>query len=176
MDLRAYTDGSCKPNPGAGGWAWVYHSVKNPSLVFCDSGGESKKTTNNRMEMMALIQLLQSLHSLTFRKVNIYLDTQYVLKSLLSNGEGRMNFGLSGRPMYTGYAKKWDMKKGQKGSGERLANQDLWIELHKELSWWGAHKRPQLIFHWVKGHNGDPGNELVDSLAQNAVPRKSSPL
>ena len=166
MSIRAYTDGSCKPNPGLGGWAWIYFRESCPDLIFVDSGGVSTKTTNNRMEILALIELLRSLKGTSFKRVDIHMDTlSYVLKGLLKTGEGRM----FPRQKYTGYAKNWNLTKGTKRNGSPLKNADLWRKLDKELTWWMA-KKVELWFHWVRGHNGDPGNELADKLAQEAVP------
>ncbi len=175
MSIQAYTDGSCKPNPGLGGWAWIYFRPSFPQLVFVDSGGVSTQTTNNRMETLALIKLLRSLRTcaapqVPFKRVDIHMDTLYVLKGLLKTGEGRLQgFSLRRKPRYTGYAKAWNLSKGTKRSGALLKNSDLWRKLDKELTWWMAQK-VELWFHWVKGHSGDSDNDLVDKFAQDAVP------
>jgi len=171
MSIVAYTDGSCKPNPGPGGWGWAYHYVSIPALVFVNSGG-AIDTTNNQMELTALIKFLRSLRKGTkgVREIDIHMDTQYVLKSLVRGGEGILSYDLRG-PRYSGYAQGWNFIQGTKRGGQTLPNAKLWRKLHVELKWW-TFRKVEFRFHWVKGHSNDPGNDLVDKLAQQAVPNK----
>lgn len=164
MSIRAYTDGSCQPNPGPGGWAWVFRNRFDNSVVYLDYGG-SEKTTNNRMELQAILELLRSVRGLKCTEIEIYSDSQYVIKSLIGRGS-RIFFSKDGSPKYTGYARNWDFKNFSK------ANSDLWIAFHEELKWWGK-RDLSLYVHWVRGHNGNKGNEIANDLAQYAVPRKN---
>ena len=135
----AYTDGACKGNPGIGGWGALL-SYKGISKEFY---GAEKDTTNNRMEMMAAIQTLKALK----RKcdITIYTDSIY-----LKNGIQQ-------------WMPNW-IKKGWKTSNNKdVKNKDLWIQLNELI------KQHNITWKWVKGHNGNPGNEKADELANKAV-------
>ncbi len=136
-EVKIYTDGGCTGNPGPGGWACVIITAHG-ELSF--SGGEAQ-TTNNRMEMTAVIRALEKLRDLgIYRKTGIYTDSQYVKNGLTQWMEG------------------W-MKRGWKTAANKpVKNRELWMAMKAlcdsfDLSW-----------HWVKGHSGDPYNELCDSL------------
>lgn len=129
--MKIWTDGGCNPNPGTGGWGWV----RSDGVEDC--GGELD-TTNNRMEMTAIIEALSKLPD--GQKVVVYSDSQYCIKGLTIWHRGWK-------------AKNW-MKKG-----EPMINRDLWLELDKHSS------RIDVDFMWVKGHNGNPMNERADELA-----------
>lgn len=129
--LVIWTDGSCYPNPGPGGWGWCRSDGK-------ESFGSVRDTTNNRMEMTAILKSLVELPD--SEKALIYSDSQYCIKGLT---EWR-----------NGWKKKNWIKKG-----EPMVNRDLWVELDYHVS------RLVLTFEWVRGHNGDSGNERADYLA-----------
>ena len=133
--VTLYTDGACSGNPGAGGWAYVldYRGVQKQN-----SGG-SKETTNNQMELTAVIQGLQALKEPC--AVELYTDSKYVL-------EGATKW-LSG----------WQENGWKKADKKPVLNVELWQELVPEL------ERHKITWHWVKGHAGNPLNELVDTLA-----------
>ena len=135
-----YTDGACSGNPGPGGWgAVLMHGKKRREL----SGGE-KETTNNRMEMMAVIRSVQVLNRSCL--VHIYTDSTYVMKGM------------------TEWIVSWK-KRGWKTAGKKpVKNVDLWQELETVLN---GHK---VKWHWVKGHSGVPENERADELARLAIP------
>jgi ribonuclease HI len=135
--VELYTDGACSGNPGPGGWAFLLRHPRSGKAVE-RSGGE-RETTNNRMELMAVIE---GLTALTRRSVvELYSDSQYVLKGL--------NEWMPG----------WKKKGWRTASKQPVKNVDLWKQLD-ELK--NGH---EIRFHWVKGHAGHPENERVDELA-----------
>ncbi len=135
--VELFTDGACSGNPGPGGWAFLLRHPRSGKAVE-RSGGE-RETTNNRMELMAVIE---GLSALTRRSVvELYSDSQYVLKGL--------NEWMPG----------WKKKGWRTASKQPVKNVDLWKQLD-ELK--NGH---EIRFHWVKGHAGHPENERVDELA-----------
>lgn len=142
-DVQIYTDGACKGNPGPGGWgAWLKSGATEKELF----GGELN-TTNNRMELKAVIEGLGALKRPC--KVVLYLDSQYV----------RMGI--------TEWIRGWKAKGWLTSSKQPVKNVELWKELDKLVSE-GGH---QIEWRWVKGHSGDPGNERADMLANKGVER-----
>ena len=136
-----YTDGACKGNPGPGGWGAVLRSGTLEKELF---GGELG-TTNNRMELMAVIQALAALKRPC--AVQLYLDSQYVRQGI------------------TEWIHGWKKKNWRTAAGQPVKNVELWQRLD-EL----AHRAGHVIeWHWVKGHAGDPGNEHADALATKGV-------
>lgn len=134
-EVTLYTDGACSGNPGAGGWACVLvYGDKEKEL----SGGEAV-TTNNRMELTAVIEGLKALKQKCV--VHLYTDSKYVL-------EGATKW-LAG----------WQEKGWRKADKKPLLNVDLWQILADLLD---AH---EITWHWVKGHAGNVYNERVDALA-----------
>lgn len=134
-EVTLYTDGACSGNPGAGGWACVLvYGDKEKEL----SGGEAV-TTNNRMELTAVIEGLKALKQKCV--VQLYTDSKYVL-------EGATKW-LAG----------WQEKGWRKADKKPVLNVDLWQILANLLN---AH---EITWHWVKGHAGDVYNERVDALA-----------
>ena len=135
--VELFTDGACSGNPGPGGWAFLLRHPRSGKAVE-RSGGEPE-TTNNRMELTAVIE---GLSSLTRRSVvELHSDSQYVLKGL--------NEWMPG----------WKRKGWRTASKQPVKNVDLWKRLD-ELK--DGH---EINFHWVKGHAGHPENERVDELA-----------
>lgn len=139
--LHIYTDGACKGKPdNLGGWGAV--------ITDCDSyikeifGGE-KNTTNNRMELMAVIEALQFLTE--SRKIIVYTDSEYVQKGISEWIHG------------------WKKRGWKTAAGTPVKNEDLWKNLDKAQS---IHK---IKWQWVRGHAGDPGNERADKLANKGV-------
>ena len=135
-----YTDGACRGNPGPGGWAWAVEG--GPS----DSGGEPH-TTNQRMEVTAVIRALDALAG----PVHVVSDSTYVVNCF------RQKWWVG-----------WERRGWRNTQGKPVANQDLWKELLPLVL---ESDRP-VTFAWVKGHSGDRMNDLVDLLATEAADRQ----
>ena len=143
--VRLFTDGACSPNPGVGGWAYI---LKHPSTGASKEGsGGEHATTNNRMEIMAVIQGLEALKVPS--TVDLYSDSEYVVKALTGWMETWKRFG-------------WKRTKNAKTP---VKNADLWQRLDavRQIHIVGA--------KWVRGHVGHPENERCDQLAEAAVVR-----
>jgi ribonuclease HI len=134
-----YTDGACKGNPGPGGWGAVLNYGDARKLLH---GGE-QKTTNNRMELMAAIQGLKALKRTC--EVELFTDSQYVRKGI------------------TEWMHGWKKNGWKTAARKPVKNEDLWRQLDEEVA------RHRINWHWVKGHAGNPGNELADELANKGV-------
>lgn len=138
-DLRQvelFTDGACSGNPGAGGWGCILRCGGVSKEL---SGGEPE-TTNNRMELTALIE---GLSALKYRcRVTVYSDSKYVIDAITQ-----------------GWAKKWRANGWMRNKKDRALNPDLWEKLL------GLLEQHQVNFVWVKGHAGHPENERCDALA-----------
>ena len=138
--IDIYTDGACKGNPGPGGWGAYLISGAHEKEIF---GGESE-TTNNRMELTAVIAALRMLKNPS--KIRLIIDSQYV-----KNG---INLWIS----------NWK-KTGWKTSNKKpVKNVDLWMMLDELVP------RHEIEWIWVKGHAGNLGNERADDLANRGVP------
>lgn len=135
--VELYTDGACSGNPGPGGWAYI---LKHPASGSEKEGsGGERDTTNNRMELQAVIRGLEVLSRPS--RVELYSDSQYVLNGLRE------------------WMASWK-KRGWKTAGKQpVKNRDLWMRLDELM---GVHS---LSFHWVRGHNDHPENERADRLA-----------
>lgn len=134
--VEIFTDGACKGNPGPGGWGAILRYGTQEKEI---SGGE-KKTTNNRMEISAVLFALKCLKEPC--EVTLYSDSQYVCNAITK-----------------GWAKKWQSNNWMRTKSEPALNADLWQEL---LPLCDVHK---LNVVWVKGHAGHPENERCDRLA-----------
>ncbi|WP_150913399.1 ribonuclease HI [Marinobacter halotolerans] len=134
-----YTDGACKGNPGPGGWGAVLNYNDARKLLH---GGE-QQTTNNRMELMAAIQGLKALKRAC--EVELFTDSQYVRKGI------------------TEWMHGWKKNGWKTAARKPVKNEDLWRQLDEEVA------RHKINWHWVKGHAGNPGNELADELANKGV-------
>jgi len=140
-EVVIYTDGACKGNPGPGGWgAWLKSGPTEKELF----GGELN-TTNNRMELTAVIEGLSALKRPC--KVTLYLDSQYVRQGI------------------TEWIRGWKAKGWLTSTKQPVKNVELWQRLDK-LVQEGGHA---IEWRWVKGHSGDPGNERADMLANKGV-------
>jgi ribonuclease HI len=139
--VEIYTDGACKGNPGPGGWGVLLKSCGAEKELF---GGE-RETTNNRMELLAVIRALEALKRPCH--VILHADSQYVLKGM------------------TEWLAGWKAKGWKTASKQPVKNVDLWQRLD-ELVTQSGHR---IDWRWVKGHDGDPGNERADALANRGV-------
>ena len=136
-----YADGACKGNPGPGGWG-VFLQSGDHVKELC--GGELN-TTNNRMELTAVIEGLNALKKRC--SIDVYTDSQYVRKGILE------------------WMPKWKMNGWKTSDKKPVKNADLWQKLDALV----ANSGHQIEWRWVKGHAGDPGNERADSLANQGV-------
>ena len=139
MVVEIYTDGACSGNPGPGGWGAVL-TYRGREKEIC--GGEPA-TTNNRMELMAAIQALETLTRPA--SVHLYTDSVYVRSGITS--------WLAG----------WKRNGWLTSAKQPVKNADLWQRLE------AAAAPHQVPWRWVKGHNGDPGNERADALANRGL-------
>ena len=140
-EVEIYTDGACKGNPGPGGWGVLLKGGGTEKELF---GGELG-TTNNRMELLAVIRALEALKRPC--QVTLYLDSQYVLKGI------------------TEWLPGWKAKGWRTAAKQPVKNVDLWQALDALVSQ-GGHK---IDWRWVRGHTGDAGNERADTLANHGV-------
>ncbi|MBS0190443.1 MAG: ribonuclease HI [Phycisphaerales bacterium] len=135
--VELYTDGACSGNPGPGGWAFI---LKHPeSGKQMEEAGAEALTTNNRMELMAVIRGLSALKSSS--EVDLYSDSQYVLNGLKE------------------WMASWKKRGWRTADKKPVKNIDLWQELD------ALQARHTLRFHWIRGHNEHPENERCDQLA-----------
>ena len=139
--IEIYTDGACKGNPGPGGWGAVLMADGSEKELF---GGEAS-TTNNRMELMAVIEALAALKRPCH--VILYLDSEYVRKGI------------------TEWIAGWKARGWRTAAKQEVKNVDLWKRLDAAV-FGGGHR---IEWRWVKGHSGDPGNERADMLANRGV-------
>ena len=138
--VEIFTDGACKGNPGPGGWGAILRYKGTEKEI---SGGEAN-TTNNRMELSAVIKALEMLKEPC--EVTLYSDSQYVCNALTK-----------------GWAKKWKANGWMRNKKEKALNPELWERL---LQLYDTHK---VDIIWVKGHAGHPENERCDQLAVAAA-------
>ena len=139
--IDIYTDGACKGNPGPGGWGAFLKSGDHEKDIF---GGESQ-TTNNRMELMAVIEALKTLNNRS--RIRLFIDSQYV-----KNG---INIWIS----------NWKKNGWRTSNKKAVKNVDLWMQLDELVP------NHEIEWIWVKGHARNFGNERADALANQGVPQ-----
>jgi len=137
--VEMWTDGACKGNPGPGGWGALLRSGSHERELF---GGEPV-TTNNRMELSAVIEALGALNRSC--RVTLHVDSTYVMHGM------------------TRWMAGWKRNGWLTGERKPVKNRELWEALDREVA------RHDVTWVWVKGHAGDPGNEHADALANRGV-------
>jgi len=142
--VQIYADGACRGNPGPGGWGAILRDEARDQEIF---GGEPQ-TTNNRMELTAVIRALETLQRPS--TVEVYTDSQYVQKGISE------------------WLPDWKRRGWRTADKKPVKNVDLWQRLEQVA---GKHR---VTWHWVKGHAGHPENERADALANRGVEEQSS--
>jgi len=137
--VEIYTDGACRGNPGPGGWGATLRFGEQLKEL----SGADPQTTNNRMELTAVIRALEALKRPV--EASLYTDSEYVRRGI------------------TEWIASWKARGWRTADRKPVKNQDLWEELDRLAA---IHK---IQWHWVKGHSGVPGNERVDLLANEAI-------
>ena len=137
--IEIHTDGACSGNPGPGGWGAL---LCWNGLTKELKGGEAA-TTNNRMEMTAAIRALESLKRAS--TVDLYTDSTYLRDGIM------------------GWLAKWKKNGWKTAARKPVKNEDLWRQLDE------AALRHEIVWHWVRGHDGNPGNERADELAREGM-------
>ena len=138
-----YTDGSCLGNPGAGGWAF---------MIIHDDGGQTRKwgsniyTTNNQMELQAVIESIKHLNTCEDESIELYTDSNYVKKGINE------------------WIYSWKKNEWKNSSNKEIKNLILWKELDSLIQ-----SNINIEFKWIKAHSGNIYNETVDSLAKTAA-------
>ena len=136
--ITIYTDGACSGNPGKGGWAAVIVEDKNEKTI----SGSEPLTTNNRMELSAVINALREVGS---AELDIYTDSKYVKNGIES------------------WIKNWKINGWMTAAKQPVKNKDLWLELDTLVS------EKAIGWKWVKGHSNDHYNTIVDEAARKAI-------
>ena len=137
--VQVYTDGACKGNPGPGGWG----ALLVYKGVEHELWGGERDTTNNRMELTAAIQALAALKRTC--QVQLVTDSEYVMRGIQE------------------WLPNWKKRGWKTAARQPVKNADLWQALDEQVA------RHEVHWHWVRGHNGHPGNERADQLANRGV-------
>jgi ribonuclease HI len=144
MQVEAFTDGACKGNPGPGGWGVLLRCQTAHGPIERELHGGEPLTTNNRMELTAVIQALGALTRPC--TVTVYTDSQYVMHGI------------------TQWLTAWKARGWKTADKKAVKNTDLWQALDS------AAARHRVQWRWVRGHAGHPENERADALANKGVP------
>ena len=139
MKIKIYTDGACSGNPGKGGWGALIQENDNEKKL----SGSELNTTNNRMELTAVIKALE--HYDESREIEVFTDSKYVMQGI------------------TEWIKNWKNNHWKTSQKKDVKNKDLWILLDTVSA------KHDIKWSWVKGHAGDYGNEIADKLATQAI-------
>ena len=138
-DVIIYTDGACRGNPGPGGWGALIKFDTAERKIF----GGRNNTTNNQMELSAAIEGLSTLKEPC--NVELFTDSKYVMDGI------------------TQWIQNWKKNNWKTSAKKEVKNKELWQQLDRLMSY------HQVQWHWVKGHSGDPGNEIADLLANKGI-------
>ena len=144
-NVEIFTDGACSGNPGPGGWGTILRF----KTVEKELSGYEPETTNNRMELTAVVEGLRALKQSC--RVTIYTDSRYLKDGI------------------TSWIKKWKRNGWMTSQKEPVKNKDLWVAMDE------AAQRHEIDWQWVKGHAGHPENERCDQLARDAIRRRGAP-
>lgn len=139
MKIKIYTDGACSGNPGKGGWGALIQENDNEKKL----SGSELNTTNNRMELTAVIRALE--HYDEAKEIEVFTDSKYVMQGI------------------TEWIKNWKTNHWKTSQKKDVKNKDLWILLDTVSA------KHDIKWSWVKGHAGDYGNEIADKLATQAI-------
>ena len=142
--ITIYTDGGCLGNPGPGGWAYV---LSADGVFSKEASGSDRDTTNNRMELTAVIEALKAAQELTSQRIDLYTDSQYVKNGI------------------TSWIHKWKVNGWRTAAKDPVKNKEYWLALDALAS------ALPVNWHWVKGHAGIAGNERCDELVKAAMER-----
>ena len=137
--IEIYTDGACRGNPGPGGWGVLFIAGRHRKTMH----GGDPETTNNRMELTAAIEALNALRKPS--KVVLHTDSKYVMDGI------------------NDWMANWKQRGWKTAAKKPVKNQDLWMALDE------ATQRHEIHWKWVKGHDGNPGNEQADELANLGI-------
>jgi len=137
--VEIYTDGACRGNPGPGGWGVVLIAGRHRKTLH----GGDRETTNNRMELTAAIEALNALKGR--QRVILHTDSKYVMHGI------------------TEWMANWKRRGWKTSAKKPVKNQDLWVALDDAIA------RHEIQWKWVKGHDGNPGNEEADALANRGI-------
>lgn len=142
-ELKIYTDGGCTGNPGPGGWAAI---IIAPNHETCEISGAEISTTNNRMELTAVINALETVRRKfpCENSIKVITDSKYVQKGVSE------------------WMSRWIARRWRTASGKPVKNQDLWMKLMK------TNRELMIDWKWVRGHAGNMWNERCDELAARA--------
>jgi len=139
MKIKIYTDGACSGNPGKGGWGALIQENDNEKKL----SGSDLNTTNNRMELTAVIRALE--HYDEAKEIEVFTDSKYVMQGI------------------TEWIKNWKTNHWKTSQKKDVKNKDLWVLLDSVSA------KHDIKWSWVKGHAGDYGNEIADRLATQAI-------
>lgn len=149
MKVRIYTDGACSGNPGPGGWGVVINTEKNCRTL----SGHEKETTNNRMELMAVLRVFKNIatRGVASNIYEVHSDSAYVVNALKKN-----------------WLEAWKLSGWKTAKGESVKNADLWKQLY-DFRGITLKKGIQVDLYKIKGHSGEMFNEMADKLAKQEV-------
>ena len=139
MKIKIYTDGACSGNPGKGGWGALIQENDNEKKL----SGSELNTTNNRMELTAIIKALEYYDEA--KEIEVFTDSKYVMQGI------------------TEWIKNWKTNHWKTSQKKDVKNKDLWVLLDSVSA------KHDIKWSWVKGHAGDYGNEIADKLATQAI-------